>query len=69
MRSKNILLLFVIFLITGVLFYTSYEGYGNGHILSYRNIEKGLDLSGGVYIVYEAQEEEQKINNNMQHNK
>ncbi len=64
MRSKNILLLFVIFLITGVLFYTSYEGYGNGHILSYRNIEKGLDLSGGVYIVYEAQEEEQKINNN-----
>lgn len=38
-------------------FYTSYNGYGDGHILSYKNIEKGLDLSGGVYIVYEAQEE------------
>ena len=57
MKSKNILLLFIIFIVIGVLFYTSYNGYGNGHILSYRNIEKGLDLSGGVYIVYEAQED------------
>ena len=57
MKSKNVLILLVIFIITGVLFYTSYNGYGNGHILSYKNIEKGLDLSGGVYIVYEAQEE------------
>lgn len=57
MKSKNILLLLIIFIITGVLFFTSYNGYGSGHILSYRNIEKGLDLSGGVYIVYEAQEE------------
>ncbi|WP_317366553.1 protein translocase subunit SecD [uncultured Tyzzerella sp.] len=56
-KNKNVLLLFIIFIITGVLFYTSYNGYGNGHILSYKNIEKGLDLSGGVYIVYEAQEE------------
>ena len=59
MKSKNVLLLFLIFIIIGVLFYTSYNGYGSGHILSYRNIEKGLDLSGGVYIVYEAQEDEQ----------
>lgn len=57
MKSKNVLILLVIFIIAGVLFYTSYNGYGNGHILSYKNIEKGLDLSGGVYIVYEAQEE------------
>ena len=64
MKSKNVLLLFIIFIITGVLFYTSYNGYGNGHILSYKNIEKGLDLSGGVYIVYEAQEENN--NNNEQ---
>lgn len=56
-KNKNVLLLFIIFIITGVLFYTSYNGYGDGHILSYKNIEKGLDLSGGVYIVYEAQEE------------
>ncbi|WP_250277935.1 protein translocase subunit SecD [[Clostridium] colinum] len=67
MKTKNILLLFIIFVITGVLFYTSYNGYGNGHILSYRNIEKGLDLSGGVYIVYEAKEEtlpQSDLNNN-----
>lgn len=56
-KNKNVLLLFVIFVITGILFYTSYNGYGDGRILSYHNIEKGLDLSGGVYIVYEAQEE------------
>lgn len=56
-KNKNVLLLFIIFIITGVLLYTSYNGYGDGHILSYKNIEKGLDLSGGVYIVYEAQEE------------
>ena len=56
-KNKNILMLFIIFIVTGLLFYTAYFGYGNGHILSYRNIEKGLDLSGGVYIVYEAKEE------------
>ncbi len=65
MKSKNILILLAIFIITGVLFYTSYNGYGSGHILSYKNIEKGLDLSGGVYIVYEAQEEtETNVDNN-----
>lgn len=61
-KNKNVLLLFIIFIITGVLFYTSYNGYGDGHILSYKNIEKGLDLSGGVYIVYEAQEEVENEN-------
>ncbi len=61
-KNKDVLLLFIIFIITGVLFYTSYNGYGDGHILSYKNIEKGLDLSGGVYIVYEAQEEVENEN-------
>ncbi len=61
-KNKNVLMLFIIFVITGILFYTSYNGYGDGHILSYRNIEKGLDLSGGVYIVYEAQEETETNN-------
>lgn len=57
MKIKNMLLLLLIFIITGVLFYISYQGFGSGHILSARNIERGLDLSGGVYIVYEAKEE------------
>ena len=61
-KNKNVLMLFIIFVITGILFYTSYNGYGDGHILSYKNIEKGLDLSAGVYIVYEAQEETETNN-------
>ncbi len=64
-KNKNILRLFIIFIVTGLLFYTAYFGYGNGHILSYRNIEKGLDLSGGVYIVYEAKEETDASNVNL----
>ena len=64
-KNKNILMLFIIFIVTGLLFYTAYFGYGNGHILSYRNIEKGLDLSGGVYIVYEAKEETDASNVNL----
>ena len=62
-KNKNVLLLFIIFIITGILFYVTYNGYGPGHRFSYRNIEKGLDLSGGVYIVYEAQEETENLNN------
>ncbi len=65
-KNKNVLLLFIIFIITGILFYVTYNGYGPGHRFSYRNIEKGLDLSGGVYIVYEAQEETENLNNKEQ---
>lgn len=57
-KNKSSLLLALIFVVAGVLFFITYQGFGSGHILSYRNIEKGLDLSGGVYIVYEAQEGE-----------
>lgn len=57
MRNKNFFLLLVIFIVTAGLFFIAWQGFGQGHILSYKNIEKGLDLSGGVYIVYEAQEE------------
>ncbi len=58
MKNKNrILFLLILVAIVG-LFFISWQGFGKGHLLSYRNIDKGLDLSGGVYIVYEAQEEE-----------
>ena len=58
MKNKNRILFLLIFVAIAGLFFVSWQGFGNGHLLSYRNIEKGLDLSGGVYIVYEAQEDE-----------
>lgn len=57
-KSKGTFMFMLIFLVTGILYFIAYQGFGEGHILSYRNIQQGLDLSGGVYIVYEAQEEE-----------
>ncbi|MDE6181813.1 MAG: protein translocase subunit SecD [Eubacteriales bacterium] len=57
MKSKNRILFLLIFVAIAGLFFISWQGFGEGHLLSYRNIDKGLDLSGGVYIVYEAQEE------------
>ncbi len=66
MKNKNRFFLLLIFLIIvslgvvsfkGVPFVPGYKEPFSGNLLSYKNIEKGLDLSGGVYIVYEAQEE------------
>ncbi len=47
----------VIALFLGIMIAFSYlvmYGYGDGHILSARNIDLGLDLQGGVSILYEA---------------
>ena len=63
MKNRNRVLFLLIFVVIAGLFFVSWQGFGQGHLLSYRNIDKGLDLSGGVYIVYEAQEEEK--NNNL----
>ena len=69
MKNKNRFFLLLIFLIIaslavvslkGVPFVPGYKQLFPGNLLSYKNIEKGLDLSGGVYIVYEAQEETQE---------
>lgn len=57
MKKKGLIYLILTFVVTIFLCYVSYQGFGNGHILSYRNIDLGLDLSGGVYIVYEADSE------------
>lgn len=57
MKSKGIITLILTFIITILFCYISYQGFGQGHILSFRNIDLGLDLSGGVYIVYEAGKE------------
>ena len=58
MKNKSVFILIVVFLITIFLGYVTFLGFGKGHILSARNIEQGLDLSGGVYIVYEASKDE-----------
>ena len=35
----------------------AYFGLGSNDLLSFRSIKQGLDLSGGVHIVYEADQE------------
>lgn len=68
-KSKNRILFLLIFVAIAILFFISWQGFGSGHLLSYRNIDKGLDLSGGVYIVYEAQEEKNNtISENLDEN-
>ena len=57
MKNKPRFSFFLILLFIAFLAFVVFIGFGNGHLLSYRNIDKGLDLSGGVYIVYEAKEE------------
>lgn len=54
MKAKGIIYLILTFIFTSILCYISYQGFGQGHILSFRNIDLGLDLNGGAYIVYEA---------------
>ena len=44
--------------IAAALSFVSYQGIGEGKTLSAGNIKQGLDLSGGVYIVYEADKED-----------
>lgn len=58
MKNKSRFLFLLIFAFILVLFFISWQGIGKGHLLSYRNIDKGLDLSGGVFIVYEALDDE-----------
>lgn len=54
MKSKNALILAVLFIVAVGFLAISYFGFGQGRILSYHNISKGLDLSGGVSIAYDA---------------
>ncbi len=57
MRFGGRIRLFLMFLIAVGLCLISYKGIGNTERLSVHQIEQGLDLSGGVDIVYEADKE------------
>ncbi len=51
-KANSVIILFLA--ITFAFSYLVMYGYGDGHILSARNIDLGLDLRGGVSILYEA---------------
>ncbi|MBO5561647.1 MAG: protein translocase subunit SecD [Firmicutes bacterium] len=54
MKSKNVLILLLVLVVAAGLSYVCYKGVGSGANGSAKNIKQGLDLKGGVYIVYEA---------------
>lgn len=57
MKARGRFMLVLMLVIAAALSFVSYQGIGGGKILSAGNIKQGLDLSGGVYIVYEADKE------------
>lgn len=57
MKTKGRLMLFGMLVLAVVLSFLTLNGIGADGKLSAANIRQGLDLSGGVYIVYEADKE------------
>lgn len=57
MKAKNTLILVILLVVALGLSAVSYFGVGSKQYLGVNNIKQGLDLSGGVYIVYEADKE------------
>ena len=55
-KSKSIIVLVIMLVLTVLLGYTVGFGWGENHTGSARHIHTGLDLSGGVSITYEATE-------------
>lgn len=58
MKARGRIMLVIMLVIAAALSFISYQGIGEGKTLSAGNIKQGLDLSGGVYIVYEADKED-----------
>ena len=54
MKAKNVLILLLILAVAAGLGAVAYFGVGNNNAGAAKNIKQGLDLKGGVYIVYEA---------------
>lgn len=54
MKAKNVLILLLILVIAAGLSAVCYYGVGTNKYGRAQNIKQGLDLKGGVYIVYEA---------------
>ncbi len=58
MKGKGGLMLFVMLILASALAFLSYQGIGENKQGSIWNIKQGLDLSGGVQILYEADKQE-----------
>ena len=56
-KGKSAAVLIVLALVAAVLCFTATMGIGSGRKLSMHDIKRGLDLSGGVSIVYQADKE------------
>ena len=53
-KSKGIISLILIAVLTGLLGFTTIHGWGNGETGAAKNINLGLDLEGGVSITYQV---------------
>lgn len=53
-KSKGVISLLLVTVLTGLLVFTTVVGFGSGHIGAAKNIKLGLDLAGGVSITYQA---------------
>ncbi|WP_461809786.1 protein translocase subunit SecD [Faecalimonas sp.] len=53
-KSKGVISLLLVTVLTGFLVFTTVVGFGSGHIGAAKNIKLGLDLAGGVSITYQA---------------
>lgn len=56
-KSKGVISLLLVTVLTGLLVFTTAVGFGSGHIGAAKNIKLGLDLAGGVSITYQAKGE------------
>ena len=57
-KGRSLAVLIVLAVVAAVLCFTSVVGIGADRKLSMRDIKRGLDLSGGVSIVYQADKED-----------
>ncbi len=55
-RIKNVFILALLLIVTVALCLLSYVGLGSSRFFGVKNINLGLDLAGGVSVVYEAEE-------------
>lgn len=58
MKAKGIFMMLLMLVVAGGLSLVSYHGIGKNNTFGVENIKQGLDLRGGVYIVYEADKQD-----------
>ncbi len=58
MKAKGIFMMLLMLVVACGLSLVSYYGIGANNTLGVQNIKQGLDLRGGVYIVYEADKQD-----------